>query len=1428
MPLLVLYGILVLLTPIAVIFLFLRYSRLGDQLSNLKTDADNQIVGLQRQVAELNRRVQALQSGVATEKSAMSESPAAPPKPEAVAHPVAHPATPHPSEIPPPVTVIPRPTQFIPAPLPTGIPKAAEPPREVAPPTKPEPPAPPAKPPEAPPVHATPPTVVTPPPRPVSPPVAPAEPQKIPVEAKLPPAHGQVPPPSVPAFAGKETVKEPAASRIAAPSTIEPFRHAAPKQTFQQRIKSVSALEETLGTNWLNKLGIIILVVGVALFGIYELSAMGPGGKAFISFLASVLLLGGGIFLEKKETYRVLGRTFIGGGWALLFFSTYGIYHVGAMRILNSLPLDCILMLLVAVAMAVHTLRYRSQFVTGLAFLLGYTTVALSHDTVYSLSAGVILAIGLVIIVLKMDWLELEVFGILSSYLNHLYWLYQILGVNGAQGRMFPEYRASLAMLAFYWLTFRVSYIMRNIHSEFEEHVSITAALLNTLLLLGLLKFQSVQPQYAYLALLIVGALEFTFAQLPVTRRRRQAFVLLTVMGAALMLAAPPFHYSGNNVAILWLLGAEIFLFAGVIAKEVVFRRIGSLTGILTAGHLALVDVREVIRVRESSEVLLLQSGILFSLCAIVLYGNFLAFGTRWKQFFGATLDGFLLDAHSYIAGVSSLVAVWALTARDWTSVALAGVMLTLALLAKRFPSQHLQVQYVGVALIALYRTALVNLHMESATEAHISVRLLTLPLLACAFYVTAKLAPLRDDFEQRTVRGAFAVAGSALIALLIWYEVPVLWQPVAFIAFAVILLEVSRALPYRVLAWHTHVIGACAALSAITTDSANLHRWHTLPVKSFSALTVAAGLYWLAKRFYSTGEQYRAMVRGGYTWTASALMVWVLWELVPAPWIAVSWIVFAIALVLVSRNLKYAQLAWQANVIAILASLRTLDFNYTLNDKIWMAISLRVVTVAIAAAGLYFLSRKAAPDLRVKAAVAFVHSFAATGLLALLAWHEAPNGWLAPLWAGFALVLALADSHFELDELRWQAHILSFLALARSVVFNLRVTATWHDLSVRLLSLALVAVFFYAMSRVVRMPEEWRARDMHHAYSWAASTIVSLLLWYELVPLNVAVGWAVFGLVLFEYGTLRNVAQFRYQSYLALIASFARIFFVNLTAGEPGHFWSPRTYTVLPLVPIYFFVYEQFTEAGAMHSKTEDRGGGSSIATVLATLGTATLVALFYFQFAIEWVVVAWAALVVVLFGMALLLKRQVFLYQGIVLTLLVFVRALAHNLFGSGYFVERDWQGRYFVLGAAIALLLASLFFAFPLRERFRSSTAPEGIFRVLTFFARRPEQLQFFVAIILLTLMLALKMRLGLVTVAWGVEGVLIMLFALAVKERSFRLTGLALLLLCVGKVVVMDVWGLQPRDRYITFIIVGAALLFVSYLYSRYRDAIRQLL
>src|SRR5262249_25486785 len=134
----------------------------------------------------------------------------------------------------------------------------------------------------------------------------------------------------------------------------------------------------------------------------------------------------------------------------------------------------------------------------------------------------------------------------------------------------------------------------------------------------------------------------------------------------------------------------------------------------------------------------------------------------------------------------------------------------------------------------------------------------------------------------------------------------------------------------------------------------------------------------------------------------------------------------------------------------------------------------------------------------------------------------------------------------------------------------------------------------------------------------------------------------------------------------------------------------------------------------------------------LLASLGTASLMALFYFQFSPEWVVASWAGVGFALLGAAYFVERQVFLLQGVVVTLLTVVRGLAHNLYGSGYFREHDWQGRYVVLGVASALLLASMVFAFPLRERYRVRAEERGWRRALQLAIARPEQMQFFAAV------------------------------------------------------------------------------------------------
>ncbi len=1417
----VLFAVLAIATPFITLVLLGRYKKLRENMDQLARENSRQHASLQREVADLKRQL----SIAITPGAVASKSVERPPAPVVKETPTTTPRV----DAPAPVK-LPTPTAF-----PTSEKRVEPPPVQ-----KPQEPAP-FAPPPAPITGATPPAEKVPaPPPPVEPkPVLPAVAKSpaevkpaapvVPPQAAPPPVPlSQTPAPRVPAPPAHAPTEIPAAARISSAPPISAYRVPAPKPTFQQRMKTVSAIEEALGTNWLPKIGIIMTVIGVALLGILKLRAMGPAGKDLISFLVAIAFLAGGVYIEKRERYRLLGRAGIGGGWALLFFSTYAIHHVAAMRVLDSLTIDCILMLVVAIAMAAHTLQYRSQFVTGLAFLLGYTTVALSQEAVYSLIAGVILGIGLVSIVLKMSWFELEAFGILSSYLNHLYWLYGILGIHGAQGRHFEEYHASLALLFFYWAIFRFSYIARKIKTESEERVSTVAAVLNVGLLLGCMKFQSVQPELAYIALLAVGAAEFLCAQIPTVKRRREAFVVLTVTGTALMLAAAPSHYTykANDVAILWLVGAEVFLIAGVIVKEVVFRRLGLFTGLLVGLHLAGTDFLQLMTFRASSENIALASGVLFAVCAIVLYFNAMGVGSRWKGFFGDSPDRFLLTIHSYLGAFAAASAAWALFSNDWTALAFAAIMLIVAALGRALESPHLQAQYALLGALTVYRSIVVNLHLESAEHVHVRLRLLTLPILTAAFYLTAKLAALRDDPEQRTIRALFAAAGSGFLGLLIWYEAPELWQPLAFIAFAIVLSEAGRALRYHALAWHSHLLTALSIFTALTADQGGVHNWHTIPLRAFSALPVVIGGYWLAKRLGTTDERHLVLARIAYTWAATGMMVWVLQEALRAPWIAVGWIVFAVALALSTRWIRYQQLAWQANVVGLCALVRAYFYNYDLEQKFWGPISLRIFTISIVAAGLYFLSRKAAPEERYTRVIAFLHSFAATGLLALLAWYEAPNGWLAPLWAAFALVLAIVDQRFELEELPWQSHILAGLTLLRSVSVNLYVTATWHGISVRLLSLAIVAVIFYALSRLIRMSEKWRQRDIHHIYSWAASAIGGLLLWYELQtrPAGIAVAWGAFGLVLFEYGLLRKITQFRYQAYVALVAAFTRIFYSNLTASDPGEFWGPRMYTILPLALIFFFVYAQLPE----EEETTGRDRRLHFDVLLAYLGTATIVALFYFQFPIEWVIASWAAVVFALLGAALLLDRPLFLHQGSLLTVLVLARGMTHNLFGASYFGGGDWKGDYLVLSSAAGILLASLFFAFRLRGRYSVPQNLSPLVRPLAVIASRPEQVEFFIPIILITFMLALKMKSGMVTVSWGIEGVLIFLLALAAKERSFRLTGLGVLLLCVAKVMALDVWGLQARDRYITLIIVGVALVFVSFLYTRYRETIRQYL
>jgi hypothetical protein len=293
-------------------------------------------------------------------------------------------------------------------------------------------------------------------------------------------------------------------------------------------------------------------------------------------------------------------------------------------------------------------------------------------------------------------------------------------------------------------------------------------------------------------------------------------------------------------------------------------------------------------------------------------------------------------------------------------------------------------------------------------------------------------------------------------------------------------------------------------------------------------------------------------------------------------------------------------------------------------------------------------------------------------------------------------------------------------------------------------------------------------------------------------------------------------------QAYVAGICCFLRLLFVNLNIVSPGNYHG--LYAVIPLAVLFFYVYQRLHERADRLSAWENR---FKAAGTFAWLGASAIILFLRFQTPLDWVATAWSAATLALLALAWNLQERAFLHQAMLVGLGVLFRGVMHNLYERSYFTPPSKLISTACVASAVALLFGGLAFAFPLRR-----TSPEEdrhwLVRALRLLDAHPEQVLFFAPLLLLTAFLGVELRSGMVTVGWALEGVVVFLAALWIGERSYRLSGVALLLLCVAKILIMDIRRLGIRDRAITFMVLGALLVGVSILYTRNREKARQFL
>lgn len=190
---------------------------------------------------------------------------------------------------------------------------------------------------------------------------------------------------------------------VTQPSPRQPVSRPAPAQAPRQR-KPRESWEQRIGGTWLNRLGVVAVLFGLAFFLKYAFDNnwINELGRVVMGYLAGALFLAGGLWFRRKlpKFAAGLGGAAI-GAWFITTWAASNFY-----QILGQTPAFAV-MVGITVAGMVLALHWHSPTLAGLGLLGGYITPLLIQGAGGYLTQFVyllILNLGALAVLVKKNW----------------------------------------------------------------------------------------------------------------------------------------------------------------------------------------------------------------------------------------------------------------------------------------------------------------------------------------------------------------------------------------------------------------------------------------------------------------------------------------------------------------------------------------------------------------------------------------------------------------------------------------------------------------------------------------------------------------------------------------------------------------------------------------------------------------------------------------------------------------------------------------------------------------------------------------------------------------------------------------------------------------------------------------------------------------
>lgn len=357
------------------------------------------------------------------------------------------------------------------------------------------------------------------------------------------------------------------------PRPQEPAEHKDPRVDTEPRIKR--DLEKFIGENLINKIGIAITVIGVAIGAKYSIEheLISPLTRIILGYLTGIGLLGFGMKLKKK--YEGYSAVLVSGAMAIMYFISYAAYDF-----YNLIPqVFAFTLMVVFTAFTVFAaINYNRQVIAHIGLVGSYAVPFLlsegSGKVAVLFSYMAIINIGILVIAFKKYWKSIYYSSFGLTWLVYISW-YAIRYSTG------EHFGLSLLFLALFFAIFYATFLAyKLLQKEKFDIADILLLLANSFVFYGIgyaiLSKHEIGRQLLGLFTLGNAIVHFGISALIFKQKLADKNLFYLVSGLVLVFitVAIPVQLDGNWVTLLWAGEAALLFWIGRTKQVPVYEKL--------------------------------------------------------------------------------------------------------------------------------------------------------------------------------------------------------------------------------------------------------------------------------------------------------------------------------------------------------------------------------------------------------------------------------------------------------------------------------------------------------------------------------------------------------------------------------------------------------------------------------------------------------------------------------------------------------------------------------------------------------------------------------------------------------------------------------------------------------------------------------------